>query len=675
MNTKWLLFFLFLVVSCQGGQNPLHEYPDYIQNATLPENIPQKPLREPVSSEFARIITNDPWAIVVGQEFAMEIDAYLFLEDDMYQDFRVELTTPPPEGENYLLEEIIEDRGGYNYEAVEGEEENNGDVLKQKEYLFKWTPSQSILEEDIRKVYYLTFTLITEGEVALVRNKTIPVFISRRFEIPKITKVKLPGTMKEGETGEMTVLVEVSDSSETHPPTLQFESPSIKTHSDLRGYLSFVEKKWLENGKWEFKYFIDFPKGVDVSVSHKKHSLRVRAISSFGIQSEFKNAQTTVNNTVQDPVVVGPSDATILEGGRTNIFISAVDSTLSGEELSARLVTPIINLPGEVFLSYLPMSGGGLEISINWALPEGVENLKDSYRVEIEVENEGREGMKTVRRKKRHFVNIHVNKLRTYQIASDESSDTNDSPNESVTTSEPTLLVADTPTLAKSKTPDPVPTSTLAVDTLAKSKSNEAPVPTSAAPTLAADTPTPAKSKATPMPVRTLAADTLAPTKVNEVNEPEGDKSVPKVVTPPSETKSDDDQPTEETPEEVEEGKSTPEIVTPSSDETKGDNDQSTDGTSEEETEEDKSAPEIAPPPSETKDNDGQSTNGTSEETSKEIEEDKSQPSKETSSSDQQDTNEPSPEEGARQNEDLTTPPLSAVRIMPFYNLKERGLS
>ncbi len=565
MNTRQLLFFLFLlVVGCEGGlhQNPLHEYPDYIQNATLPDNIPKKPPREPISSEFARIITNDPWAMVVGQSFSVGVDAYLFLEDEMYQDFRVELTSPPPEGEDYSFEEVIEEHN-YGYESVEDEEgeeeEDDKSVLKQKEYLFQWTPSQSILDDDIRKVYYLTFTLITDGDVALVRNKTIPVFIARRFEVPKITRVKLPVILKEGESGEMTIFVEAPDSSEMHAPTLQFESPAIKTHSDLRSYINFVEKKWLENGKWEFKYFIDLPKGVDISVTHKKHSLRVRAISAFGIRSDFTKAEVTVNNAVQDPTIAGPRDVTIVEGGRTNIFLSAFDPTLSGEELKARLITPVVSLPGEVFLSYLPMPGGGLEISINWFLPEGVENLKDSYRVEIEVENRGREGMRIDRKKKRYFVNVHVEKL-----------------------------------------PVPVEEEIISEETLQED------------------------------------GDEVAE-KVEE------NKTAPEDVTPPSETKSDDDQATDETSEEVEEeDKSTPEVVTPPSG--TGDDDQLTDETSKD-VEENKIVPEVVTPPSETKSDDDQSADETS------------------------------PEEGASQNEDLTTPPLSAVRIMPFYNLKERGLS
>lgn len=629
MNTKWLLFFLFLVlVGCKGGQNPLHEYPDYIQNATLPENIPQKPIREPVSSEFARIITNDPWAIVVGQEFAMEIDAYLFLEDDMYQDFRVELTPPPPEGEDYSLEEIVAEDRDYDYEEGD-EEENNGHVLKQKEYLFKWTPSQSILEEDIRKVYYLTFTLITDGEVALIRNKTIPVFISRRFEIPEIKKVKLPKTLKEGETGEMTVLVEVPDSSEMQSPTLQFESPDLKTHSDLRGYLSFVEKKWLENGKWEFKYFIDLPKGIDVSVSQKKHSLRVRVISPFGIQSEFTKAEMTVNNTVQDPVVVGPSDAMILEGGRTNVFLSAYDSALSGEQLSARLVTPLISLPGEVFLSYLPISGGGLEISINWFLPEGIENLKDSYRVEIEVENKGREGVKVVRKKKRHFVNIHVEKLPVpveEEVTSEETPEEVDGNNVSEVSTE------------TSANPEKVNVEEVSQVSNVPSEGNEVSV-----------------EKGNETSISTEPSETTVETTEDD----------PKVATNPDTNVPEDTTSKVVTTEETDEGSGDLGATTPVEEKSSDKDSTVTDEVPDKKTKDDENVDvttEAGTTESETSE-DAEDVSSSSDESQKE---DNDKPSESTA---------PEGSESESSNEDLTTPPLSAVHVIPFYNLKGRGLS
>ncbi len=402
--SKKLFILLLLLVGCgEGGlqQNPLHEYPDYIQNAILPDNIPKKPTRNPIPSDFARIIVDGSRDMVVGKEFKMKVDAYLFLEDEMLQDFKVELKGSPPEGEEYSFEEV----------EIDVPVQDQGKNLKRhKEYLLKWTPSQDLLRNSVRRIYYLIFSLTTDGDLSLVREESIPVFISRDFEVPKITEVIAPSMLKEGETDEMIFHVEVLDSGEDFSPTLQFEQPQEESHSDLRPYLNFIEKKWLDGGKWEFKYEINLMTGSDLSESMAKYSFRVRAISSFGMRSSSTRVLLTVNNKVEDPVIIGPKDVTLSEGGRVNIFLSVSDPMHSGRSLEAELLNRAATLPGEVFLSYFPVSSG-LEVSINWFLPKGIENLKDFYTLEILVKNRGREGALSTTKKRKHVINIHVEKL------------------------------------------------------------------------------------------------------------------------------------------------------------------------------------------------------------------------------------------------------------------------
>ena len=206
-----ILFFLFigfLAISCR--QDPLSGLPKSVKDrlSMLSDvEFKRKSLDlqvKEVSSTFGRILADDFWQASLDKEFEMVLTAKIFLDEDQFYDFNVELEDPVFENEDYSLIQIP----------------NEAENKNEKKYLFKWDPSENFLLNYFEKCIPITFKLQTFGGFVLERTDAFTLFVTNKSQLPVLQVVDMSKEIKENDEGVMTVHVFDPQATAANPPVL-----------------------------------------------------------------------------------------------------------------------------------------------------------------------------------------------------------------------------------------------------------------------------------------------------------------------------------------------------------------------------------------------------------------------------------------------------------------------
>ena len=378
-----LCLFVILLMSCT--QDPLKDLPQSVQKrinellgATKSYGVKQR--QEEVSYIFGQLTSeNDFWQVAPGKEFRQIITANVFMDEDQFDDFHVNLKDSKFEGENYSLDLISSDNENKN----------------EKKYLFRWTPSQSFLENYLEKIIDVGFQLQTTGSFILDKNKVdqFKLFVTKYFQSQplRIQPIDVFTEMKEDDEEIMKVHVYSSQ-----PPVLMFGQVNSDMQEedqprDLRQLLHFIsKKKTTDENIWEFQYYLRT--NPSPGMRHTNYALNMFAFSADGISDPY-TVTLTVFNHVLIPQVIGPKSITISPGQLASIFVQVLDPLASGN-LSSRLLTQSKDLPGDVRFNY-DLITDGILISLHLNVPYDVD-VSQNYKIEIEILNEGIENSQQV---------------------------------------------------------------------------------------------------------------------------------------------------------------------------------------------------------------------------------------------------------------------------------------
>ena len=396
-----ILFFLFigfLTISCD--QDPLADLPKSVRDKLdmlSDVEFKRKDLKshiEEVSSTFGRILADDFWQAPLDKEFKTILTAKVFLDEDQFDDFSIELENTVFKNEDYSLSLISDGTGNKN----------------ERKYLFRWTPSENFLSNYFEKCIPITFKLRTSGSMVLERTDTFTLFVTNKSQLPVLQIADMSTEIKEDDEGIMTVHVFDPQATTTHPPVVILDE--VKSHDnslgeerprDLNQLLHFIERKKIDTYIWEFKYRLT-PSVLDAGLDRVTYALEMFASSVSGA-SDVHQVTATVFNRVLIPQVLVPSEVTLYAGRTSSIVIQVLDPLFSGE-LSSRLLTAEEDLPGAVMFNY-ETTPEGILISLSLLVPEDIDTSQ-KYIASIEILNKGVENSQAVLESVVHDISMDV---------------------------------------------------------------------------------------------------------------------------------------------------------------------------------------------------------------------------------------------------------------------------
>ncbi len=377
-----IVSFLFCI-GCM--QDPFGSYPESIRNATPHEEI-NPPLVIPhrmVSEDFAQITAshNDLWRASVGNEFSMVITSRIFLDEEDFDDFIVEIVSPPLIGEVYSFREI---------QQVSS---------KEKRYLFKWTPSRSFTGDHLKKAINLRFQVRTAGRLNLNKLENFPVIVYRTSLLvrPEVTSITMPSILEDGEGCVIQVQVFDINSNENHPPIIEFIN--MDEDYDLTDLIAFVDKKMISQYLWEFEFHFKTEMLDEINRDSIHYKLGVQARSHFNVPSLVKASHFTIIKDQNNiPQITGPTNITVYTGTQSHFQLHVEDQLR--ESLSIQIIVPQDqhNIPGS-FEYYTQEKDEGFDITVIWKISEqsllphldtdtDIEsNESNQYNLKIEITN------------------------------------------------------------------------------------------------------------------------------------------------------------------------------------------------------------------------------------------------------------------------------------------------
>lgn len=379
MNIRVLLFIYVLMLCIGCHQDPFHKYPDYIKQAIpYEEMIEQNHINfknRIVSENFARITTNGIWRTSVGDDFAMVVTGQVFLNEDDFDDFNIDLILPPPDSEIYSFEEI---------ERVNKTE---------KKYLFKWTPSANFLGDQLQRTINLGFQIQTFGDLNIQKAQSVPLFVYKvsANQVPEITSIVIPSSIRLGSSEKIKIYVKDESSSNNFPPSVEFNNTEDHT---LMPFISFVGKEMIRDFYWEFTFDleVDFFEGfIDPSI----YLLDVTAVSAFNKPSSTKQFQVRIVDSDFAPRILGPTNITVYRGSRNYIPFKVFGYPFN-RVLSARLLN-LNELEGDIELIQ-EEAFGDLNVSLVWDLPlsQGLQSSEAANQLNVLVTSKREEGGQTI---------------------------------------------------------------------------------------------------------------------------------------------------------------------------------------------------------------------------------------------------------------------------------------
>ena len=404
---KYILLLCFLSIALLTigcAQDPLASLPKSVKdrlNALSNVEFKKKDLDtqiDEVSSTFGRILADDFWKASPEEEFEMILTAKVFLDEDQFDDFDVELEDPLFADEYYSLTQIPDDTENKN----------------ERKYLFKWIPSENFLSDHFEKCVPITFKLQTSGDFALERIDTFTLFVTNKSQLPVLQVVDMFREIQEDNEGIMRVHVFDPQATEINPPVLILDEVEFSEDAqmreeekprDLNQLLHFMQREKIDENIWEFQYRLT-SNVLDPGADSKAYALEMFAASVSGI-SDTHQITLNVFNRVLIPTVIGPSSVKLYAGKTSSVFIQVLDPLASGN-LSSKLLTAKEDLPGEVVFDY-DTTTEGILVSLSLSIPENVD-VSQKYTAAIEISNEGIENFQKVLESVVHTVSIDIAK-------------------------------------------------------------------------------------------------------------------------------------------------------------------------------------------------------------------------------------------------------------------------
>ena len=394
-----VLLFLFIAFLIGCTQDPLASLPQSVKNrlnrlsdVAFHKKDLDSQIKD-ISNTFGRILADDFWQVSSDKEFEMVLTAKVFLDEDQFDDFNVELEDPIFENEDYSLSPIPD----------EAENKN------EKKYLFKWNPSENFYLNHFEKCIPITFTLRTSGTLVLERPDEFTLFVTNKSQLPVLQIVDMSTEIEEGDEGIMVVHVFDPQATTTNPPVLILDKVTSdkdvsqeEKPKDLNQLLHFVNRERIDDHIWSFEYRLT-SNVLDPDLDSVTYALKMFATSVSGI-SDTHQAALTIFNRVSIPNVIGPASLRVYPGRTYSVFIQVSDPLASGQ-LSSQLLTATEDLPGEVILSY-DTTPSGMQISLHFSIPE--DDTSQTYTASIEISNEGIENSQTVSEIVTHDISIEV---------------------------------------------------------------------------------------------------------------------------------------------------------------------------------------------------------------------------------------------------------------------------
>ena len=393
---KLFTVLCLLMLFCSCTRNPFGRYPDEVQDASaytkdvyyLGHNFGQQIVFE----NIANIEASDIWQTFVGDSFNMVVTGHVLLKDEEFDDFYVELVSPPLDNERYEFNEV-----------------DTGDESKEKQYVFQWEPSSSFLGDDFRKVINLRFrlTIVTKTSINITIFDNFPVFIYEQpiLTEPTIVSIENPAMVSSESVCKIKVKVFDRNSNEDYPPVIDFVD--VDRRYDVSDLITFSNKSQIDDYTWEFEYdFRPQPLGEEKQIPYQ---FEVRALSKFGVSSSPKRSQLTIFRDMENlPEVMGAENITTYAGSNFVMELQVQDP-FNGD-LSLDRLLHSGDIPGS-FEAYKRKGNNGFSVSIIWNIPENTEEVDDvlgEYEFYIEMEYQWSHNGDTFTKKVSHRVKVNI---------------------------------------------------------------------------------------------------------------------------------------------------------------------------------------------------------------------------------------------------------------------------
>ncbi len=368
---KFFVFLCLLMLFCSCTRDPFGRYPDEVKDASpYPKNVyylGHNFENQIVFESIATIEASDIWQTFVGDKFNMVVTGHVLLKDENFDDFHIELVSPPLDNEIYGFSEVDTEEDG----------------SKKKQYIFRWQPSRSFLGEESPKVIDLRFrlTIVRENRASISRFDNFPVFVYEKpiLTEPTILSIEHPSMVSSESICKIKVRVFDVNSSEDYPPVIDFVD--VDRRYDASDLITFSNKSQLDDHTWEFEYnFKPKPLGGESQISYELEAL---AISKFGASSPSKSSQLIIFEDMDSlPQVIGPENITVYTG-TTSFMELQVQDPFNGD-LSLDRILNSENIPGHL-TAETRKGNNGFGISITWDMPANTEEADISGEYELYV--------------------------------------------------------------------------------------------------------------------------------------------------------------------------------------------------------------------------------------------------------------------------------------------------
>ena len=373
---KFVILTTYLLVLCSGCmRDPFGRYPDSVEDASIYTKdvyyLGHNFEKQIVFEDIARIEASEVWQTFVDDDFNMLVTGRVLLKDENFDDFHIELISPPLDNEAYEFREINTDQGD----------------PKQKKYIFQWNPSSSFLGDNLRRDISLEFRLTIVGKVSVSIFNSFRVFVYKRpIRIEPTVSIENPSLVFSGDTSKIKVTVIDRNATEDYPPVIDFVDIDEEYDAER---ISFSSKTQIDNYQWEFEYDFTAPL-LEGDQTTYDYDLGVRAISRFGVPSPVIRKQVSVIKNMDIlPEVSAPEEITMHTSNESNTeshIELQVENPFNGNLTVDRVISlNSSRIPGNVG-HRLTNKDDTFDVTIRWSLPANTENVNISGEYELRVD-------------------------------------------------------------------------------------------------------------------------------------------------------------------------------------------------------------------------------------------------------------------------------------------------
>ena len=311
-----ILLGLFIFVSCdEVQQDPLHDQPKEIRNATVRPMVPRK--MNMIGRDSLFIDIEDSLLFVEGELGIVKVGSRVVFNASNNVDFSKEI----------------------HFEGLPAGAQYN----EQTETL-SWQPERDFIGAGLSEPGKFKVILLVSTPEGIVRSeKMISFFVHRKASKPKVISVKgleLP-LVEEESLREFFVYVKSLDGNVKEAPVLDLYF-SKNRYNATRGQiylaLNFIGVRFLkQEGLFEYHYKIPVIPEVQNGL---KGNLVVKAISRYGISSDEKLFYVSFKDSPNKPLVAWPKDLNVeMHQGQNNAFSFLVQDLYKEGRVEVEFIT------------------------------------------------------------------------------------------------------------------------------------------------------------------------------------------------------------------------------------------------------------------------------------------------------------------------------------------------